>query len=206
MKSDRIEKQTKIFTDQKKERNQIRSSYKYQREAMSASLVRQLSSKICDQILAWELYQQADMIFFYYPLGNEVSLLPVILHALSDKKRIAFPKVHGSQMSFYEVGGLDELAEGCFHVMEPSAAGRAPADWPQALCFVPGTVFDRMGGRFGYGRGDYDRCFAERTGCRLAGCAYAFQITDPLPLGQWDRGMDYLICENGIVDFSQRIV
>lgn len=191
---------------QNNNRSRIRNHFKHMREAMDSLSAEQLSRQISDRILDWEIYRSAEKIYFYYPLGNEVSLLPVILHALSDKKRTAFPKVQGSQMSFYEVGGLDELAEGCFHVMEPVSAGRAPADWPQALCFVPGTVFDRMGGRFGYGRGYYDRYFAERTGCRLAGCAYAFQITDPLPLGQWDRGMDYLICENGIVDFSQRIV
>lgn len=169
---------------------------------MAHSQARRLSDQISGHILNWEIYRSAKRIYFYYPLGNEVSLLPVIHHALSDGRRIAFPKVHGTRMAFYEVGGLDELAEGCFHVMEPPADGRLPADWQTALCFVPGTVFDRTGGRFGYGRGYYDRYFAGNKGCRLAGCAYTCQITNSLPTDQMDRRMDYLICENGIADFS----
>ncbi len=197
-KNDMIEKQTNIFTDQKKERNQIRSGYKHQREAMSASLVRQLSSRICDQILAWELYQQADMIFFYYPLGNEVSLLSVMEHALRSGKRIALPKTGAVRMDFYEVFDLHALQEGRFHVMEPESNEKAPIDQLPELCFVPGVVFDRAGGRFGYGKGYYDRYFADRDSVKLAGCAYECQIAERLPVHEWDVRMDYLVSERSI--------
>ena len=195
--NDRIEKQTNIFTDQKKERNQIRSSYKHQREAMSASLVCQLSSKICDQILAWELYQQADMIFFYYPLGNEVSLLSVMEHALQSGKRIALPKTSADRMDFYEVFDLHALQEGRFHVMEPESKEKVPSDQLPELCFVPGVVFDQAGGRFGYGKGYYDRYFADRDSVKLAGCAYECQIAAVYVCAGHFRGVTAVLLHSG---------
>lgn len=191
---------------QNNERLRLRKYFKNMRDSMETSLAHQLSAQISGQIQNWDIYQSAEKIYFYYPLGNEVSLLPVIDHALSSGRRIAFPKVHGTYMAFYEVRKLDELAQGCFHVMEPLSDGRCPVLWQDALCFVPGTAFDLAGGRFGYGRGYYDRYFAKKAGCTLAGCAYAGQITDKLPTGQWDQSMDYLISEQGIIDFSQSII
>lgn len=180
-------------------KQQIREHYKSIRNAMPKQLARQLSELVCRHILHWELYRKAEALFFYYPLGNEVSLLPVIEDALSNGRRAAFPKVTGDDMAFYEITDLSGLQEGCFHVMEPDAAGRQPVHWEQALCFVPGVVFSRAGGRFGYGKGYYDRFFSGRTGQVLVGCAYGCQLAEKLPTDRWDRGMDYLASENGIL-------
>ena len=180
-------------------KRQIRDHYKSIRNAMPRELCRQLSAQICRHILHWEIYQQSEALFFYYPLGNEVSLLPVIEDALSHGRPVAFPKVVDDNMAFYEVANLSELKEGCFHVMEPDAEGRQPVHWAQALCFVPGVAFSRAGGRFGYGKGYYDRFFAGQAGQILVGCAYGCQIAESLPTDKWDRGMDYLASESGIL-------
>lgn len=166
---------------------------------MPQQLAGQLSEQICRHILQWERYQQAETLLFYYPLGNEVSLLPVIEDALSHRRQAAFPKVLGNDMAFYEITHLSGLQAGCFHVMEPDAAGRQPVHWEQALCFVPGVVFSRTGGRFGYGKGYYDRFFSRHSGQILVGCAYECQITEQLPTDTWDRNMDYLVSEHGIL-------
>lgn len=173
----------------------LRNYYKKARDAMPGQLAGSLSAKICDAILQWGCYQEAESIFFYYPLGKEASLLPVIENALSCGKHAAFPKVCGESMEFYEIGSLADLKEGCFHVMEPSTSRKA---YGPSLCFVPGTAFDKSGGRFGYGKGYYDRYFAGRRGVVLAGCAYSFQIADSLPTSAWDVRMDYLASEQGI--------
>lgn len=183
-------------------RGQIRKQYKKKRDAMPSALVCQLSARISKAILAWEVYQNAQTVFFYYPLGNEVSLLPVIEDALRAGKHAAFPKTAGEHMDFYEVACLQELKEGCFHVMEPESGKREPVLEPD-LCFVPGIVFDWSGGRFGYGRGYYDRYFAKRHAVKLAGCAYGCQVTERLPVNAWDVKMDFLVSENGIFSIRQ---
>lgn len=179
-------------------RNQIRKQYQEIRSAMPSSLAEQLSEQISQKVLMWDVYQKAGAVFFYYPLGNEVSLMPVIKDALQKGKRLAFPKVSGNSMRFYEVTDLRDFCEGSFHVMEPDTERTKPAEWEPELCFVPGTAFDRLGGRFGYGKGYYDRYFAAKScGC-LAGCAYECQTADRLCTDTWDIRMNYLITENGI--------
>ena len=176
----------------------FRMAYRKKRDAMPVSLVESLSARICRSILEWEAFQKAEAVFFYYPLGKEVSLLAAVTEALAQGKRTAFPKTAGNSMQFYEITDLNDFAEGRFHVMEPFTEGKNPVRWEPQLCFVPGTVFDRAGGRMGYGKGYYDRYFAGNRNVLLAGCAYEFQIADSLVLDAWDIRMDWLVTENGM--------
>lgn len=199
---------------------QIRKRYQGKRDAIPKETVKELSLRISQHILQWNLYKEAKKIYFYYPLGKEASLLPVIEDAMSCKKQVAFPKVTGNKMEFYEITSLNQLAEGCFHVMEPQMVN-APgykmdqlrgkeeiypklADWEHAVCFVPGVVFDHAGARFGYGKGYYDRYFSGRGGCRLVGCAYQCQVADILPADTWDVRMDDLITEYGMIQIKTK--
>lgn len=166
---------------------------------MPRRLTERKSGEICAHILQWTRYQDADAVLFYYPLGKEVSLLQVIKDALVQKKHIAFPKVTGNTMQFYEIFDLRELRAGSFQIMEPDSTCCRPAAWEPDLCFVPGTAFDRRGARIGYGRGYYDRYFADKETV-LAGCAYECQIAGCLPMAAWDQKMEYLISERGILN------
>lgn len=176
----------------------IRKQYKELRNALPPETVQTLSMQISDLIIQWDLYRKADTIFFYYPLAKEVSLLPVIKDALAHGKRAAFPKTdEHNHMEFYPVDHTKQLKEGRFHVMEPVTEGIQPLKTAPSVCFVPGTVFDRTGIRFGYGKGYYDRYFAEKEGCILVGCAYECQIAEKLPADTWDIKMHYLVSEKG---------
>lgn len=199
-------------------KKEIRKRYQGKRDAISKETVKELSLRISQHILQWDTYKEAKKVYFYYSLGKEVSLLPVIEDAMSCKKQVAFPKVTGNQMEFYEINSLNQLAEGCFHVMEPQMVNelsdswnqsdveeeRYPklADWEHAICFVPGVVFDQTGARFGYGKGYYDCYFSGRSGCRLVGCAYQCQVADELPADEWDVRMNDLVTENGIIQMK----
>lgn len=143
-------------------------------------------------------FSEGRSCLFYYPLGKEVSLLAAVTEALAQGKRTAFPKTAGNSMQFYEITDLNDFSEGRFHVMEPFTEGKNPVRWEPQLCFVPGMVFDRAGGRMGYGKGYYDRYFAGNRNVLLAGCAYEFQIADSLVLDAWDIRMDWLVTENGM--------
>ncbi len=194
--------ETKLETKSKMQaKRRVRNHCKMMRDMMPAQAARQMSGQACGHILNWGLYQAAggfDIVLFYYPLGNELSLLRVIEGHMEQGRRAAFPKVTGEDMEFYEITNIDELEEGFFHVMEPAGDQLHPVKWEQALCFVPGTAFDRAGGRLGYGRGYYDRYFAHRHAVTLAGCAYECQIAEELPVDVWDIRMDYLVSERGI--------
>ena len=175
-------------------KQKIRKKYKKLREQMLADQVKTASAKVCERILNADLYQNARCIYAYYPLGNEVDIRAVAEDALRSGKRVAFPKVFGETMRFFEVKGLEQLAPGTFGVMEPEED--LPADWETPLVLTPGVAFDRDGNRMGYGKGYYDRYFAERSGAVMIGVAYELQIAERIPVGLYDRGLDGIVTEN----------
>lgn len=136
-------------------------------------------------------------VYGYYPLGSEVSLVPFYKFLLEQDVPLAFPRVQGMSMDFYQVFSLDDLKEGAFHVMEPDNACKK-AEWEYALCFTPGSAFDREGGRFGYGKGYYDRYFEKHPWLFRAGIAYENQVEEKLPTEDFDIPINYLITEQGI--------
>lgn len=181
-------------------KKELRTEYKKKRNEMSKEKKDALSAEICGHILGSGLYQQAETIFAYYPLGNEVSLLPVIDDALLSGKKIAFPKVEGEDIVFYQVEDLTELREGTFHVMEPS--GGLVTEEKDALALIPGVVFDMDGNRIGYGKGFYDRYLGKFQELTTLGIAYEFQLVESFEADMRDKKMDYLVTELGIRKIS----
>lgn len=163
---------------------------------MSGEEVRKKSDQVCKNIISSELFQNAEKILAYAALGNEVDIRSVIEEGWRQNKRIAFPKVFGDSMNYFEVGDFSELEEGAFHVMEPQE--NRPADWEDALVLVPGVAFDRKKNRMGYGKGYYDRYFAGKTGCVRLGIAYELQVAEQLPTEENDLPMEYLVTEKSL--------
>ncbi len=198
-----------------KNKNSFRQEFLQKRNQLTAVKVQNMSQKICDHLIRMDFFQQAETVCFYYPLGNEASLLTVAGEALRMGKQVAFPRTEGDQIRFYPVDHLSDFREGRFHVMEPT--GSKPLDvaalHAQAplLILVPGVVFDRSRNRMGYGKGFYDRYLADLTAMTRGkvandngsqvitiGIAYECQITEMIPTEATDIPMDYILTENGI--------
>ena len=179
-------------------KKEIRTYYKNLRNQMEKRQAVALSKKICEKILQWDVYQKAEQIFAYYPLGNEVDLLAVVSHALWEKKRVSFPKTEERGLCFYQVNSLEEFVEGNFHVMEPVSENRSMPG-KKSLFFVPGVVFDQGNNRMGFGKGYYDRYFAGKSEEIIrVGIAYEYQILEKIPTDCYDIPMQYLVTECGI--------
>ena len=177
-------------------KQQIRKKYKTLRNEMSNSEVREKSDQICKRIISIELFQNAEKILAYAPLGNEVDIRLVIEEGWKQNKHIAFPKVFGDTMKYFEISDFSELEEGTFHVMEPKEDH--PIDWSDALVLVPGVAFDRKKNRMGYGKGYYDRFFEGKSGCIELGVAYELQVAEQLTTEENDLPMSYLVTEKNL--------
>ncbi|MER3407802.1 MAG: 5-formyltetrahydrofolate cyclo-ligase [Nitrososphaera sp.] len=101
-------------------------------------------------------------------------------------------------MAFYEYTG--ELAEGRFDIKEPVPVSAAVND-DIDLVLVPGLAFDRKGCRIGYGKGYYDRFLSMRHSFSM-GLAYSFQVVDELPRGRFDRRIQSVATEEGVLYLS----
>lgn len=177
-------------------KEQIRKRILAVRNAQTGQQRMEKSRQICDLLLKSPLYQKAEQIGAYYPLGSEVSLKPLMLQAWQDGKKILLPKVEGEDIFFYETDDFSQLREGAFHVMEPQKGKKEPVF--DALILTPGVVFDRCGARCGYGRGFYDRFYKKHPAAVRLGVAMECQLVECLPVEQQDVGMQYMVTEQGM--------
>ena len=146
-------------------------------------------------------FRYASVLLFYAPKGDEVDVIPAVRRALSDGKRVAFPRcIPGTHdMEYHFVEDLSQLEKGAYGIMEPSAElpvyDRASTE--SAACVVPALVYDREGYRLGYGKGYYDRYLGSFTGAKV-GLIYSDFVVDKLPRGRFDLAVDFIVSERGI--------
>lgn len=161
----------------------IRNRKKSDRDALSMEERNAYSHQICEVLWKLPLLQEAKVVYCYAPIGSEVDIWELAERMWAAGKRLAFPRVCKNEtedMEFFEVSSREELVEGTFHVPEPPPDGRAPVDVKGALILVPGVAFDPAGARCGYGKGYYDRYFAEHPELVSIGVSFECQLSDEL--------------------------
>ena len=181
----------------RKQKKEIRKQLKMERENMKPEKVAELSQKICKHILSSDAFQGAQWIFAYYPLENEADVKTVAQAAWSCGKKVAFPKVFGDDMQYYQVDSFEEFEPGAFGVMEPPENHLADPVG-EVLVLVPGVAFDRQGNRMGFGRGYYDRYLAFRPDYHRMGIAYSCQVLEEIPVEETDIPQEMVATEQGI--------
>ena len=91
------------------------------------------------------------------------------------------------------------LAKSRFGILEPDPQTCSPADLSRiALVIVPGVVFDRRGGRIGFGAGYYDRFLSRFSGSKI-GLIYSKFVSVRVPRGRFDTAVDALVTEKGVI-------
>jgi 5-formyltetrahydrofolate cyclo-ligase len=165
------------------------------------------SCRIRSLLLAHSACSAAEHIFLYIHFRSEVETMPLLEHFLAVGKTVSVPLTLRKESRLLAVRITDpasQLAPGCFGILEPTKeqAERAAVNPAEIdLAVVPGSVFDRLGGRLGYGGGFYDRFLSQAApqAVRLA-LAYEMQLADQLPLEAHDQLMDMLVTEEQIYD------
>ncbi len=143
-------------------------------------------------------------VFVYVHFRSEVETLPLIEHFLAAGKTVSVPltlRKEGRLLAVRITDPASQLRPGCFGILEPDKEQRAinPAEIDLAL--IPGSVFDRRGGRLGYGGGFYDRFLSQNAPQALrAALAYAMQLVEQVPLEAHDQLMDILVTEEQLYD------
>lgn len=152
------------------------------------------NQSIFQQVISHPHYQSAKMIACYVSLPYEVDTIAIIKKTL-ETHRVCVPKVYGDIMHFYEIQSLNDLKEGCFHVLEPTTQKYIqPQDID--LMIVPLLAFDQLKYRVGYGKGYYDKYFAAGYQGYKLGLAFSFQYVDSIDIDQHDCCLDEILVEN----------
>ena len=129
----------------------------------------------------------------YWPLPDEVDIRPLIDRLVAEGKTVLLPRVVDDRtMELRRYTSSADLAEGAFHIMEPT--GPLFVDDDQIdVALVPGVAFDAAGHRLGRGRGYYDRFLARCSGVRKIGVCFPFQRVAEVPSEPYDVVMDEVV-------------
>lgn len=179
------------------EKKDIRKKILKARESLSEREAAEWSQAVCKRLYEMADLKQTEWIYGYMPIRREVNIRPLLERLLKEGKKLALPRVCGDAMEFYQIHSFEDLEEGSFHVLEPKAGcQRVEAD---GLVLVPGVVFDKKGGRIGYGKGYYDKYFAQHSqSLQKIGIGYTIQIIDTIPTTLLDIPLDGLVWEEKV--------
>jgi len=189
-------------------RLELRKQILASRNGLSAQERQRKSTQIIQTLVKQKIFKQAKTIFSYVNFRSEVITDPLLVETcLAVGKRLCVPLTIQQDFRLipYELTDRDRLRPGCYGIPEPdpdTCEQISPHEID--LIVLPGSVFDRFGGRLGYGGGFYDRFIEnEAPGAIRVGLAFDLQIADKLPLLPHDQLLHHLITEHEIVTFNQ---
>ncbi|MBR2471936.1 MAG: 5-formyltetrahydrofolate cyclo-ligase [Clostridia bacterium] len=179
------------------DKSALRKEFLAKRKALLDELKNKYSKQICGHIMNMPQFERAKTVAAYSAIGSEVDLSPVVFES---GKEIALPVcVEGDTLVFKKVGDKTTLEKGTFGIAEPKET--QPEILPEEidLILVPGAVFDKSGGRIGYGKGYYDRILPHLSKeCTIIGVAYSIQIADGIETEPHDIKVSLIVTEEGI--------
>jgi len=169
----------------------------------------------------WDVYQNAELLLFYVSYRSEADTLQLMKEALEAGRRVAVPKVVGTDMVFYRITEFSQLIEGYKGILEPdrsrckavTEANGADDGQPQpvarhilpenTILFVPGCAFDKSGGRMGYGGGFYDRFMEKYPDVLRVALAYEEQLVETVPREEHDKVVDVIVTEKRMIQVQK---
>jgi len=167
------------------------------------------SKSIEEKLFSLEEFVSADAIMFYVAKKEEVRTQDMIYSALEAGKNVVVPslrldktRISPSLLLDYE----NELEEGMFGIPEPKAEciRLFPVEEID-IVLVPGVVFDKGGGRIGFGGGFYDEFLGSLpAGTGRWGLAFEFQVVEKVPLTDRDVPVERIITEERVINCKVR--
>lgn len=179
------------------DKSALRKEFLAKRKSLCADLKIKYSKQICEHIMNMPQYKASQTVALYSAIGSEADLSPLIF---GSGKTIALPVcVEGDTLVFKIAGDETTLEKGSFGILEPKAGQAEIPPEEIDLIFVPGAVFDKTGGRIGYGKGYYDRILPRLSEkCKVVGVAYSLQLSEEIKTEPHDIKVDMIVTEEGI--------
>lgn len=181
---------------------QLRKDTLKNRDALTVQQITEDSQMISERLLALPEVQESSTIFAYVSFRSEVSTFPLIETLLAREKTVTVPitYVKEKRLDAIEIKDMKtDLIPGYCDIPEPTPElCRTRIVNPEEIevILLPGSVFDKRGGRFGYGGGFYDRFVSAIPKATRIALAYDLQVVEHLPLQPHDELLDYVITQS----------
>jgi 5-formyltetrahydrofolate cyclo-ligase len=185
-----------------------RAAGKAARRALGEAYRAEACRALCAQIAQSEVFRRARTILLYRAVGSEADVRALADAAAAAGKTVAWPycpRREGGEMLAYAPQGDSPWAKDACGIPAPDPAhARCVAPEEIDLVLVPGTAFDRAGGRVGMGAGFYDRYLPRCTHAFRLGIAFEAQLVARAAAGEQDARMDAVATERGIWDGNNK--
>jgi 5-formyltetrahydrofolate cyclo-ligase len=177
----------------------VRTRYCNLREALSPEEVTAASRAVCDHLARWPILHGAGTVLTYLAFRNEVDLSGLFA-ALPDIDWV-IPRIEGPRLVLHPYDPA-HLVRHHFGMLEPDP--ELPQVDPGTLdvVLVPGTAFDRHGGRVGFGGGYYDRLLPTTPALRV-GVTYSPCLLEEVPCDEYDQRMHWVVTPAGLLNVDQ---
>lgn len=163
------------------------------------------SQAIQQVLLNLEQVKSSQTIFVYVSFRSEVDTFNLIDVLITLGKTVIVPITRVREKRLDAIHITDPTADlqpGYCMIPEPrEELCRTRLVDPKSIetILLPGSVFDKRGGRFGYGGGYYDRFLVQNPSATRIGLAFDLQIIDRAPLSEHDQILDLVITETRII-------
>ena len=157
-------------------------------------ILKKLSSEITDEIKAADFWKNPQTILLYYPLKDEVDVLPLIKEGTDSGKTVLLPAVDGENLKLGLFKNSFSLKKGRFDIYEPKTDFFAPERYLEIdLAIIPGMAFDKKCNRLGRGKGYYDRFLPLLKNAFKVGVCFPFQMFEKIPCEECDVKTDIVV-------------
>ncbi len=181
---------------------ELRSRILRKRDALAEHELLDRSIRVIECLKGLDAYQNSRLPMFYVSFRSEVYTHRLLRERLESGLTVILPETDVKARELRPRLVRDwkrDLRTGAYGILEPDPGKTSPVD-PSSidLVVVPGSVFDRRCGRYGYGGGYYDRFLSMRApGASRVGLAFIFQVLDEIPLELHDEKMDVVVTDDG---------
>ena len=135
----------------------------------------------------------------YYPINSEIGCLKILEILEKNNFKISLPITKkNNDMDFYEWSFQEPLKVSLQGIPEPNSKKKVFPD----ILIVPLVGYDNNKSRLGYGGGFYDRYIAKLSNFKkvlTVGFAFSFQEVKKIPINQYDKKLDFILTNKGIV-------
>lgn len=172
------------------------------RDCLNIEEKKLMDKTIKEYLINLEVFKNAKNIFIYISYGSEIDTYSYIKEFLNMDKNIYVPKTDMREriMEAVKIEYLENLKKSKYGILEPDSFENKIDKDKIDLVILPGVVFDRRGGRIGYGGGYYDKYLKDMNKDipKIALC-YEFQLIDEVPSEPHDIKADFIITENKVI-------
>lgn len=184
-------------------RHELRRRILDRRDSIPPEERHRTSAAILKNLWKINAFSSAKNIMLYVNFRSEVETLPLIEECNQRNIQVTAPLTitKPPRLVPYPITDPEkDLRPGYCNIPEPDQERLTAWDPTEIdVVLLPGSVFDRHGGRLGYGGGYYDRFLAQEApqALRIA-LAFEIQVVDKVPVLDHDIAMHYLVTEKKI--------